>query len=158
MAGNDALRRRLYERLDERDTTWLESMLRALLRGEFPREDFFSQLSETVLAIARQGHAIFVGRGCHLILPARYGLRVRLIEPIEARVRRVAATCAGDRDAGRLEIERQNEQRRHFFRRHFLTDNDDVLGYDLVLNLDRLGPAQVTDTVLAALRAITAKK
>ncbi len=85
MARDDKVRTRLFEHLDERDVGWLEDAVRWLIRGASRPEDYFHRLTETILALARQGRAVFLGRGADLILPRDRGLRVRIIASIGRR-------------------------------------------------------------------------
>ena len=71
MADDDRVRTRLYEQMDERDMSWLDGAVRWLIRGELNKDDYFRRLTETVLTIARQGPAVFLGRGVDLILQSR---------------------------------------------------------------------------------------
>ena len=153
MAGDDALRRRLYENLDERDTNWLESVLRWLLQGDFRKEDYFHRLSETVLALTRQGPAIFLGRGADLILPQDRGLRVRLFAPQDLRIREFARRQKCDEKAAQAQIKRIRLDREIFIRNHFHQgEPHDPTRFDVHLNLGRLTHADAVELIVAALR------
>ena len=152
MAGDDQVRTRLYEKLDERDTNWLESALHWLLQGEFRIEDYFHRLSETVLALARQGPAILLGRGADLILPKSRGLRVRLLAPEEDRVSEYARRHQCDEKTARDQIERTAHERAEFTRRHFGKAADELTRFDLVLNLGRLSHDDAVELIVTALR------
>ncbi len=145
MAENDEYRARIYENLDERDTTWLESVLRWLLQGELRKEDYFQRLGETVLALARQGPAVFLGRGADLILPQDRGLRVYLIAPEDDRVREYAAGHGCDEKAAREAIRRIDNEREEFIRNHFACDPSDPTRFDLIVNVSRLDTSQVVE-------------
>lgn len=152
MAGDDQVRRKLYERMDERDASWLESVLKALIRGDFSRNDYFSRLSETVLALARQGSAVFLGRGCHHILPAGYGLCVRLVAPLEKRIAAWSRRFGLDAKAARAQVEKITHERDEYLRRHFLGEPTDPSAFDLVINVDRFSPDQTLELLLCTLR------
>lgn len=150
MAGDDAFRKPIYASLDERDTSWLESMLQPLMNSNFVRDDYFRRLSETVLAIARKGNAVFVGRAVDMILPADVGLRVRVIAPLKMRVDRVAAREHVDREQAEREIDWLEEDRAAYIRRHFGVDVGDPRRYDLVINLGRLTRPEAAEIVVRA--------
>jgi len=152
MAGDDQVRARLYEEMDERDTSWLESVLRWLLKGEFRKEDYFHRLSETVLAIARQGPAIFLGRGVDFILPQDRGLRVRFLAPEESRVREYARQNQCDEKVARGRIARIEHERSEFIRRFFGKTKADPLRFDLILNLGRVSQDDAVELIVTALR------
>ena len=152
MANDDAVRTRLYEKMDERDTGWIESVLRWLLQGEFRREDYFVRLSETVLALARQGPAIFLGRGVDLILPRERGLRVRLTASEESRVAEYAEQRDLDEKAALAEMKRIETDREAYLRHHFNIDPSDPMRFDVVVNLDRFSTDDVIEMIVAAAR------
>ena len=153
MAGDDQVRARLYERMDERDVNWLEDAARWLIGGELRKDDYFCRLTETILVLARQGHAVFLGRGVDLILPRDRGLRVRITAPPEQRARTFAERRNVTEALALAEIERIDRERTEFRRRHFGRTANDVARYDLVLNLNCFRPEQAVEVILVALRA-----
>lgn len=145
MAENDDARTRLYEKMDERDTSWLESVLRWMLQGELRKEDYYYRLYETVLALARQSPAIFLGRGADLILPQGRGIRLAFFASRPSRVRNYAQSHAVDEKFAAVEVERIGRQRDEFVRRNFNVEPNDMSRFDLQFNLDRVS----TDNALA---------
>ncbi len=152
MAGDDVVRARLYARLDERDQNWLEDTLRWLIEGELRRDDYFYRLTETILALARQGTAVFLGRSADLILPRDHGLRVRIIAPLPQRIHAFALRSNMPEGPARAEVERIDQQRADFRRHHFGPDANDDTCHDLVVNLSHYTPAQAVELIAAALR------
>jgi cytidylate kinase len=155
MAEDDAIRRRIYSRMDERDLTWWEESLRAVLDSDFVRNDYFKRLCETVLSLARQSRSVFVGRGADLILPTGQGLRVRLVAGLASRVRWYAAAAEIDPDKARRDVERVEKERAEFLHHRFGADASDPLRHDLVLNLDRWNTEDVVGMILDAYRRKT---
>jgi hypothetical protein len=152
MAGDDRARRQLYEAMDQRDLAWWEEMVQPLIRGRFQPNDYFHRLCDTLLALARQGDAIFVGRAADLILPASRGLRVRLLASTESRLRHLAESQGfGPREA-RQELERVDADRREFLLRHFSLDSEEPTRHDVLINLDRLSADQASQLILSAHR------
>lgn len=150
MAGDDEVRRRLYLAMNERDLSWWETAMSPLVVGKAVTDDYFRRLCEAVVALARQGSCIFVGRGAELILPRDRGLRVRIVAS-PATVRRAVAH---QRDLTEHEasawIEREEAARERFFRRHFRSTPSDPERYDLTLNLDHLDGDEVVELIVAA--------
>lgn len=153
MAGDDEMRRRIYESMDARDLTWWEETLRSLMQSEFGRNDYFRRLCETLLSLARQGDCVFLGRGADLILPAERGFRVRIVAPLATRLRRFASSRGLSEPEAEREMERIESDRTRFFRRHFGVDTDDPMRYDMTVNLARFSCRQAVAAVLEA-RAI----
>lgn len=152
MAGDDQVRTRLYEWLDERDLGWIEDTLGWLLGGEFRKDEYFHRLSETVLAIARQGRAIFLGRGADLMLPRRRGLRVHLVASRKACVHRLAQRNNISDALANAEVDRIGRDRTDFTRSHFGRAAAEPTRYDLVLNTDRFTIPEVVELICHALR------
>lgn len=150
MAGDDAVRRQVYESMDERDLTWWEETLRSLMQSEFVRNDYFKRLSETLLSLARQGHCVFLGRGADLLLPADTGFRIRLVAPLASRIENVATTHELTRTEAEQWLDRVEAERRRFFRKHFGVEAEDPVRYDMTINLSRIAAAEAVDMVLSA--------
>lgn len=150
MAGDDRLRRQVYDSMDERDLGWFEEALRSLMQSEFVKNDYFHKLSETVLSLARQGHGVYLGRGADLILPRNMGMRVRLVAPLEQRIERIAAIEKLDIEAARTEIERRQIERATFVRNRYRVEPNDPTRFDLIINVGRFTPAQTAEIILNA--------
>ena len=151
MAADDPTRERLYASLDERDVSWLEESLRSLMEAPFKKNVYFHRLTTTVLALARQGPAIFRGRAADLILPQDRGFRVRLTASRESCINSYAEHHGLDLERARIEVERIETERAEFVRRHFGIDAAEQSRHDLIINLDRFSADQAVDLVLAGL-------
>ncbi len=152
MAGDDAIRKRIYEQLDERDQTWLEDAVQWLVGGELRKDDYFYRLTETVLALHRRGRAVFLGRGADLILPRAEGLRVRVTAGLETRAQAHAQLVGLELSAARAEVERIDAEREDFRKRHFGKTANDLTRWDLVLNLDHITIPQAEELIVVLLR------
>ncbi|MBN2560860.1 MAG: cytidylate kinase family protein [Phycisphaerae bacterium] len=153
MAGNDDYRRRLYNNLDGRDIGWLEGFMRGLTLGRLDKDDYFRRLTSTVLSIARQGHAIFVGRATHLFLPRDIGLRVRLTAPRAFCLESYARLKGLPVEKVAREVEQIEEERERFVRNHFHVGLADETVQDLVVNMERFSVEATVDLIMSALRA-----
>jgi hypothetical protein len=137
MAGHDTTRRRLYSTMDGRDLGWAESVLRPLLHGLETRDDYFHRLVDTVLALARQAPAIFVGRGEDLVLPRADGFRVRLVATRAHRLASFARRTGRSAAEAGEELARVERERREYVQHHFRVEPDDPVRFDLALNVER---------------------
>ena len=152
MSGDDASREKIYRHLDGRDLTWLEVFMMSLVDGRMSREDHFHRLTGTVLALARKGRAIFLGRGADLILPRDQGLRVRLIADRKFRMKLFAdERHVSPGEAARL-AEEIEEERARFMRSHFRVDTGDPTRFDLVINMQYLSEDQAAELISTAAR------
>jgi cytidylate kinase len=150
MAGDDSVRKRIYESMDERDLGWWQEALRSLLDQDFDLNDYFHRLSETVLSLARQSSCVFVGRGCDLILPQSIGFRVRLVAPARQRVARLEKALKLESQYARRELARIEGARSEFLSHHFRADAEDPTRHDLLLNLGRWSIDDAVEAILAA--------
>lgn len=150
MAGDDQLRRQVYDSMDERDLGWFEEAARSFMHSEFVKNDYFHKLTQTVLSLARQGHGVYLGRGVDLILPRGIGLRVRLVAPLQSRIEQVAAAQNLTEAEAKAEIERCETDRDNFIRQRFRCEPQDPTRFDLIVNVARYTSAQVVDIILQA--------
>jgi len=150
MAGDDQLRRQIYVSMDERDLTWFEDAMRTFTDTSFIKNDYFHQVTRTVLSLARQGRAVFLGRGANLILPRALGLRVRLVASVETRAKNFAERHALSLKRASAEVEKLEKERVKFVRHHFDADTNDSTRYDLTINVDHFPPARAVDLILGA--------
>lgn len=150
MAGDEGWRKELYERLDERDVGWIEEILRWVLLGDRGSQGYVRQLTETMLALARQGSAIFLGRGAEMILPPDAGLRVRIIAPPDQCIAHLAQRQGlSDADA-RAEFDRIQTQRDEYMRTYFQVKPGGAPQHDVVLSMRNFDVDAAVDVILAA--------
>ena len=152
MAGDDFHRKRIYEMMDESDVKWSGQVIHTFFDQRVVVNDYFHRLCETLLLLARRGHAVFVGRGADLILPSDYGFRVRLTASLDWRAAKLAEARKIEETVARAEIERVEHERGEYFGHHFKLEANDPARYDVTINLERFTPDQVVETILAARR------
>lgn len=152
MAEQDEMRARLYESMDERDVGWLEESLRQIMDQHFNRNDYFHRLLETVLCLARQGPAVFVGRAVHLILPRDRGLCVRLVASHEYRVRHFAEHAHVTARESARRVAQIDHERNAFIHQHFGCDDNDLSRFDVIINLQKFASHRAADLILSAMK------
>jgi len=153
MAGDDARRRQIYASMDQRDLGWWEDVLNPLIRGSEARNDYYPRLCRTVLSLARQSSAVFIGRGLDRVLPSGLGFRVQLVAPLELRAERYADAHGVGTDAALEQIGKVEDERSKYMLRHFGVAATDPLRHDLTVNVNRLPVANAVELILGA-RAI----
>jgi cytidylate kinase len=152
MAGNNALQQRIYEMADEQGESYFETLLRGMdLDAHTPRYDYFRKLVRSIRVLARSTHAIFVGRGAHLVLPRRCGLLVRVIAPASRRIAQHAKETGCTLNEAAEVIRRTDQDRDGFIREHFNVNPQSPHLYDLVINFERLSMPAALRIVVAAL-------
>lgn len=146
------VRSRLIDSLDERDRAALEHILFSMFGvPTISTEDYMVHLNRTVHALGLRGDVVIVGRGAQFILPAQFGLSVRLIAPMDARVQRVAAMHNLTVNEARKRVEHVDLARAKFIRHHFRQDVSDPHGYDLIINTGSITADMASEIILRAL-------
>jgi hypothetical protein len=145
--------RGMLELVDETESSWVYDVLGTWMdRKIITHDKYVACLGRVVLAAVRHGNVVLVGRGAQFILPREKGLAVRLIAPRKYRVERIIEREGlSQTEAGRL-VDETDHGRREFAMRHFHQDIGDPHLYDLVINVERLGPDNAARQILAAVR------
>jgi hypothetical protein len=153
IAQKARVRRELVESLDERDRATIQDAISQLLDPQ-PIEagSYLARLHEIVLTLGHQGHVVIVGRGAQYVLPSQFGVRVRMVAPVEERVRRIAERENVSLKAARIEVGRSDRERARLVRRQFGRSGADPLDQDVTINTAELTVEAATDVVLAALQ------
>jgi hypothetical protein len=152
IASRMHVRERILARLDGHATGALQDYLDHLFVPDHPgRPAYLREMLGVLWTIAREGHAVIVGRGANWFLDPGDGLRVRVIAPSGTRVEWLARTGTLSAAEAQRRIKEDDADRAAFIRQAFKQDIDEGLGYDLVINHAALGHDAAIDSVLAAL-------
>lgn len=124
--------------------------------GELKPEDigyeiYLRHLRQVVRTLAHQGNVVILGRGAQYLLPTACSLHVRVLAPMETRVRRVAQTTGLTPEEARCNIERFDADRAVFIQKSFQRDIYSALNYDLVINTGELSLEAAEEMVVVAL-------
>jgi CMP/dCMP kinase len=158
---------------EERAPGFLERLSRALSRASpelfpapadkvpEPEEATLVKVTETVVAeIAAEGKVVMVGRAGPAVLRGKYdALHVRLVAPLEFRVRRMRAEGRLGKgeddvsdDAARKEVAEVDANRARYLKQHYGLDWNDATNYHMVLNTELLGLDGVTELIVTRAR------
>lgn len=125
----------LFETLDEKGLNTLENWISSLVNDRHLWPDAYLQhLMKLVGTIGKHGRAVIVGRGANFILPSKGLLRIRVIAPLEDRIRHVAEYFKVPEKKAKLRILQTESDRRAFIRKYFHADISDPHQYDLIVN------------------------
>lgn len=152
------LSKSMLEMVDETTTNWLYDSLGAWADPQLvPHEKYVVRLARVILAAARRGKVLFVGRGARFLLPKDHGLAVRVIASEKSRVARFMAEKGLEEAAARKQINEIDRGRRAFVQHFFRHDPDDPHLYDLVIRVDQLGVEAAADLIVAAHQRLAAR-
>ncbi|MHB9027018.1 MAG: cytidylate kinase-like family protein [Armatimonadota bacterium] len=135
---------------DESSLNPVESILYEW-RTSTNEETYHRFLQDAFARIAATGDAVIIGRGANLALHGPETFHVRLIGPEELRVviyreqHGLSSTAEAER-----ELRHADRRRARFVRQHFRREIDDPLAYDLVINIGRMTPDDVTELIAGA--------
>ena len=156
--------RELVERLDEQPTTLIGRIARVLLtsQAESPAvvpyvdvadEETIADAARAVVEEAgRTPPLIVVGHGGQAIFRGRSDtFHVRLVAPIESRVRRICSRLPCDAPTAEARVRRADVERREYLRRNFGVEWRDELLYDLQINTGQISIDTAAGLVLQAM-------
>jgi cytidylate kinase len=144
----------LLRSVDERARSAIEDLLAGILMGDASTEgEYLTQLLRVLHALAHHGAAVIVGRGAQFVLAPETALRVRVVAPIDVRVRKLASSRKLSDAAARSELEKIDRERLQFVRHHYRRDASDPSAYDLVVNVGTISASAAVEVIVAAYRA-----
>ena len=107
--------------------------------------------TEIILQLARYGKTIIVGRGSTIItskLPNSF--HVRLIAPIDKRIKHVQEIFNFSKPAAMEYIKREDQSRKKYLKSHFFREPDDVSLYHILINTGKLSYVEAAEIVAEA--------
>jgi cytidylate kinase len=114
---------------------------------------YLERLYSVIYELAKQGDAVFLGRGSHILLrDFPCALHVRVTASTETCIRTLVGQGL-NRDAAARAIKRGDDERSAFVKFAFGVDWGDPARYDLVLNMDKLSLTLAVSTVLHMARS-----
>jgi len=114
---------------------------------------YLERLHSVIYELAKQGDAVFLGRGSHLLLrDFPCALHVRVTASLEVRIRTLVARGFTPEAAARA-LKRTDDERSAFVRFAFGVDWEDPTRYDLVVNMDKLSVPMAVSTVVHMVRS-----
>jgi cytidylate kinase len=114
---------------------------------------YLERLYSVIYELAKQGNAVFLGRGSFLLLrDFPCALHVRVTASSEHCLRTLMGQGL-NREAATRAIKRSDDERSAFVKFAFGVDWEDPARYDLVLNMDKLNPDLAVNTLLHMVRS-----
>ena len=108
-------------------------------------------LSRVILMAAQAGKVIFVGRGAQFVLPHERGLRVRLVAPLKYRIQQIMQRRHLSFEEARDYVVKTDTGRQECARQYFHHDIADPHLFDLVVNVEKIGPQRAAHLIADAL-------
>jgi cytidylate kinase len=108
---------------------------------------YLDHLKAVVHAIEKRGGAVIVGRGAMFILPPDRVLSVRIVAPLDVRIRNIADAYQVSEEAARRRILNRDSRRAAFVKKSFNADINDLVHYDLTVNTGKSNIEEAVEAV-----------
>lgn len=135
VAESARMSRKVIESLDEKEVTLRDTLVNTLFRDRhlWP-DEYLQHLTKVIATVGRYGNAIIVGRGANYILQQEGTFRVRIIAPLENRIRNVMEDRKYDRAQAEQYVVKKENDHKAFVRKYFNADVADPRQYDIIIN------------------------
>lgn len=143
--------RRIVESLDEHSKSQLAIWFESIITGQqVDLSDYARHLFQVVYSIARLGGVVVVGRGANFVIGSQQGFHARLVGSREFRIANIVAFDKMSPKDAAVSADRTDSERAEFVRQLIGKSIDDVLAYDMVLNVDYLPLDSVVNLIASA--------
>jgi len=154
IAKTAKIRSTVINTLEKERLSGIKDFVSSLMEDQYIHPDtYLKHLLVVVSTIAKHGRAVIVGRGANFILPAEDIFSVRVICPLEKRIREVALAYRVSTEEAKRRVIQRESRRKAFVRRTFNADISDPIHYDLTINTGKISIDAAVETVIAAVMA-----
>lgn len=110
-----------------------------------------ARIRQLMCAAYQQGNVVIIGRGGQAALRGRPGvLHVRVVAPLELRIRRHAERAGLSLEDARAAVAQRDRASLDYVRHFYNLDATDPELYDLVVNTGKMTPAAAVDLIIKA--------
>ena len=132
--------------------TGVEDFLASLVNDKYLWPGLYLQhLMKVIGVIGKHGRAVIVGRGANFIIPPAEALKLRIVAPLEIRIRNIAQAFDVSLPEAKKRVVNRESKRRAFIRQSFNANIADAHHYDLVINTCQLPIDRAVEIVCRAL-------
>lgn len=151
VADSAKMSRKVIQSLDEREVTLRETLLSSLFGENRPWPgEYLQHLTKVVGTIGAFGNVIMVGRGASYVLPRERTFKVRIIAPIELRIKHFMDDRGYTKAEAEQYIVKTENNRKAFVRKYFNADLTDPAHYDMIINTERISMEGATEAIIVA--------
>lgn len=151
VADSAKMSRKVIESLDEKEVTFRDTLLMSLFGESRPwPADYLKHLTRVIGTIGAFGNVIIVGRGANFILPQEKTFKVRVIAPLELRIKYIMDDSGYTRAEAEQYVVKRENNGKAFIRKYYNVDIADPRYYDIIINTERISRAQATESIIAA--------
>ena len=96
------------------------------------------------------GNVIIVGRGANFVLPRERIFKVRIIAPMELRIKYFMDDRGYTKAEAEQYVVKTENNRKAFVRKYFNADIADPAHYDIIINTEKISMAAATESIIVA--------
>ncbi|HLA41344.1 MAG TPA: cytidylate kinase-like family protein, partial [Candidatus Glassbacteria bacterium] len=154
VCADHKLNRVLVDNLDRQRKFVFGDYFTGMFTGEPSLIKIFKKFAETIFDLAAHGRVIIIGRAsCIITGKLTGGLHVRIVAPLEWRVKQVAAhEKIDDLKKARKYVLKNDLERGKFAQDFVAEDTREPAHYDLVLNQEKLGVERTVSILLETMK------
>ena len=151
VADSAKMSRKVIESLDEKEVTFRDTLLLSLFGESRPwPAEYLKHLTRVIGTIGAFGNVIIVGRGANYLLPQEKTFKVRIIAPLELRIKYVMDDHRYTRAEAEEYVVKTENNRKAFVRKYYNVDVADPKYYDIIINTGKISMAQATESIISA--------
>ncbi|MCX6645400.1 MAG: cytidylate kinase-like family protein, partial [bacterium] len=114
--------------------------------------DYLKHLTRVIGTIGAFGNVIIVGRGANHVLPQEKAFKVRIIAPLEFRIKYFMDDSGYTRAEAEQYVVKTENDRKAFVRKFFNADVADPKHYDIIINTGGMSLEGATRAIIAAFK------
>ena len=152
IAKSAEIRNTVIETMEKDRLSGVEDFIASLVKDYYIHPDLYLEhLFKVIHTISGHGRAVIVGRGANFILPARDIFAVRVIAPLDIRIRNVARGYHVSTEAAKRRVIQRESRRKAFVRHSFNADISDPTHYHMVVNTGKMSLEAAEEAVIASI-------
>jgi cytidylate kinase len=153
VADSAKMSRKVIESFDEKDVKFRDSLLASLFGESRPwPNEYLRHLTTVIGTIGAFGNAIIVGRGANFILPKERTFRVRIVAPLEHRIKFFMEDRGYTKSQAEQYVIKTENDRKAFMRKHFNADVADPNHYDIIINTASMSLDGAVEAIISAFK------
>ncbi|PKN53664.1 MAG: hypothetical protein CVU55_00640 [Deltaproteobacteria bacterium HGW-Deltaproteobacteria-13] len=151
VADSAKMSRKVIEALDEKEVKFRDTLLLSLFGENRPWPgEYLQHLTKVIGSIGIFGNVIIVGRGANFVLPKDRIFRVRVIAPMEQRIKHFMEDRGYTKAEAEQYVIKTENNRKAFVRKYFNADVTDPKHYDIIVNTEKISLGQATESIISS--------
>jgi cytidylate kinase len=115
-------------------------------------------LTRVIGTIGAFGNVIIVGRGANFILPKEKTFKIRIIAPLEFRIKYIMDDSGYTRAEAEQYVVKRENNGKAFIRKYYNVDVADPKYYDIIINTEKISIGQATESIISAFHQRRSRK